>query len=604
MPPEVQNLVYSKYQLHVSTDKFYIQATEVNNKCLVIDRVTADIHEEILASDGQIPPSTSQRIIYGILGIIQLISGPHLIVITDRMRIGQINGQEIFMVKGVSILSYARTNNHLSQCQIALDKEYLSLLELILNSPGFYFSYTYDLSHSMQRLRNTTPDFLNKPLHLRGEQKFIWNEYLLKEFTKQVMIPEYCLPVIYGFVSINPCVLRGRSFTFTLISRRSKERAGRRLFIRGIDNKGHVANFVETEQIVETGSDRASFIQTRGSMPFFWQQWPNLRYKPRPVIIANENHVDAFNKHFEEQILEYGRQIIVNLVDQKGSEGKLEQFYRELVAASGNPNLRYEAFDFHHECSKMRWERLQILIDRLAHEQEEMGVLLTVGDGKVVSEQEGVFRTNCIDCLDRTNVVQSMLATVSLEYILKKIYLLPADGSIREDRGLQQMLRNVWTDNGDRMSLQYAGTGALKTDFTRMGVRTRKGLLQDLRNSLLRYYTNNLYDGTNQDSIDLLLGNYVVSPSEGMTVRSPLETDRGWKYTTFPLVLLVAVAMFFANLVTPSSGEYSTFNVVCLLFWGTMMSLTTATIFYCSNEFVDSPRLVQHQIATVVTVRA
>lgn len=78
------------------------------------------------------------------------------------------------------------------------------------------------------------------------------------------------------------------------------------------------------------------------------------------------------------------------------------------------------------------------------------------------------------------------------------MYLLPATGSIRDDAGLQQMLRHVWTDNGDRMSLQYAGTGALKTDFTRNGVRTHKGLLQDLRNSMLRYYFNNLFDGTNQ----------------------------------------------------------------------------------------------------------
>lgn len=33
----------------------------------------------------------------------------------------------------------------------------------------------------------------------------------------------------------------------------------------------------------------------------------------------------------------------------------------------------------------------------------------------VVCVQQGVFRTNCIDCLDRTNVVQSMLARKCLE---------------------------------------------------------------------------------------------------------------------------------------------------------------------------------------------
>ena len=30
--------------------------------------------------------------------------------------------------------------------------------------------------------------------------------------------------------------------------------------------------------------------------------------------------------------------------------------------------------------------------------------------GEVGKVQGGVFRTNCIDCLDRTNVVQSMIA--------------------------------------------------------------------------------------------------------------------------------------------------------------------------------------------------
>lgn len=37
-----------------------------------------------------------------------------------------------------------------------------------------------------------------------------------------------------------------------------------------------------------------------------------------------------------------------------------------------------------------------------------------IHDSSVVSLQTGIFRTNCIDCLDRTNVVQSLLAKKSL----------------------------------------------------------------------------------------------------------------------------------------------------------------------------------------------
>lgn len=45
------------------------------------------------------------------------------------------------------------------------------------------------------------------------------------------------------------------------MSRRCCFRAGTRLFTRGIDVQGNVANFVEIEQIVEFGGDRSSFVQ-------------------------------------------------------------------------------------------------------------------------------------------------------------------------------------------------------------------------------------------------------------------------------------------------------------------------------------------------------
>lgn len=67
-------------------------------------------------------------------------------------------------------------------------------------------------------------------------------------------------------VSITDCSIKGRSFHYTLMSRRSCHRAGTRYNIRGIDTDGHVANFVETEQIVETGNTRCSYVQVLFSM--------------------------------------------------------------------------------------------------------------------------------------------------------------------------------------------------------------------------------------------------------------------------------------------------------------------------------------------------
>lgn len=36
-------------------------------------------------------------------------------------------------------------------------------------------------------------------------------------------------------------------------------------------------------------------------------------------------------------------------------------------------------------------------------------------EGKMILQQDGTFRTNCIDCLDRTNVVQSLIARRSIQ---------------------------------------------------------------------------------------------------------------------------------------------------------------------------------------------
>ena len=68
----------------------------------------------------------------------------------------------------------------------------------------------------------------------------------------------------------------------------------------------------------------------------------------------------------------------------------------------------------------------------------------------------------------------------------------------KQQLSLNATMRNIWADNADACSVQYAGTGALKTDFTRTGKRTFAGLLQDGVNSMVRYWKNNFMDGKRQ----------------------------------------------------------------------------------------------------------
>lgn len=65
---------------------------------------------------------------------------------------------------------------------------------------------------------------------------------------------------------------------------------------------------------MEYGGDKTSFVQTRGSIPLFWTQSPNLKYKPKPTIDDIKDHLAAANKHIDAQLQLYGRQVLVNLV--------------------------------------------------------------------------------------------------------------------------------------------------------------------------------------------------------------------------------------------------------------------------------------------------
>lgn len=176
---------------------------------------------------------------------------------------------------------------------------------------------------------------------------------------------------------MNPAVINNRAVTFALISRRSQERAGTRYFSRGLDEYGFASNFVETEQIIlcdppksleQHNLIRLSYLQTRGSVPAIWGQIPNTRYTPKLWLNANltdEKVIGPSRAHFDQQIRLYGPQILVNLVNTKGYEYPVGQLYAGIVKELNDPNLTYIHFDFHHECRKMRWNRVQLLVDQL-----------------------------------------------------------------------------------------------------------------------------------------------------------------------------------------------------------------------------------------------
>jgi hypothetical protein len=303
-------------------------------------------------------------------------------------------------------------------------------------------------------------------------------------------------------------------YLLTLVSRRSVNRAGLRYLRRGVDEEGNVANSVETEQILSSSawdekSKVYSFVQYRGSIPLFFSQNP---YSLKPIVQTSgswDQNAAAFRLHFQQLFERYGQIQVASLVEKHGNESKIGgAFEKHANALNGNGGidgrgneLGFEWFDFHAVCRGMRFENVSQLFDILGPKLSTFVWTIQKGD-QIEQKQSGVLRTNCMDCLDRTNVVQSACARNVLEQQLK-------DQDITID--LQKDPRtawfnSVWADNGDAISRQYAGTAALKGDFTRTRKRNITGALNDFGLTLARYYNNIVNDYFTQNVIDYILG--------------------------------------------------------------------------------------------------
>lgn len=71
------------------------------------------------------------------------------------------------------------------------------MIRLVLDTPYLYFSYSYDVTHSLQRLHSMSPEFMQMSLLERADSRFVWNGFLLKDFQKPDL-RRFALPLIMG----------------------------------------------------------------------------------------------------------------------------------------------------------------------------------------------------------------------------------------------------------------------------------------------------------------------------------------------------------------------------------------------------------------------
>uniref|UniRef100_A0A8R1XZ05 SAC domain-containing protein n=1 Tax=Onchocerca volvulus TaxID=6282 RepID=A0A8R1XZ05_ONCVO len=374
----------------------------------------------------------------------------------------------------------------------------------LFNGGDFYICFKRDIT------LNTQSNFSTR----RTNKWFFWNYALLSDLFNDDGFPhpgteEWIIPICQGFVAERKVSVEAETkLKVTLISRRSINCAGVRYLKRGIDESGDVANFVETEVVLTIFGHCLSFVQIRGSVPVFWAQ-QGYRYRP-PLVISRTftDSYPAFNKHVTRMTETYGTPLtIINLVEQRGREMQLAVSFLQHILHMNSPDVAYFTYDFHFRCRGLRFHKVAELISALSEQISTIGFCWVDKSGEIVRRQQGVIRTNCVDCLDRTNVVQCAISQALCLVQTQKLGIVGPQTDAPVE--LIQALQTVWADNGDAISRQYAGTDALKGDVTRSGQRNLVGMVKDGYNSASRYYLSHMRDAQRQRAVDALLGKFV-----------------------------------------------------------------------------------------------
>ncbi|KAJ2815981.1 hypothetical protein FBU31_006739, partial [Coemansia sp. 'formosensis'] len=131
-----------------------------------------------------------------------------------------------------------------------MEDRVLEEISRLFGDTGMLFSYSYDLTRSMQGKNSQAPASSGGLLALGADVDY-WFNYHLQQSLMECGNAEWAVPMIQGSIHMAICEVPGGStFQVCVLSRRNRQRIGMRYERRGANEQGYVANFVETEQIL------------------------------------------------------------------------------------------------------------------------------------------------------------------------------------------------------------------------------------------------------------------------------------------------------------------------------------------------------------------
>ncbi|KAF9764715.1 Inositol-1,4,5-trisphosphate 5-phosphatase 1 [Nosema granulosis] len=387
-----------------------------------------------------------------VLGVIEIDDNSYLGIVKKSESLGLYEGNEVFKIKKVDFIPLV----------VCPQSDHTIYVKQLIQSYDFYVC---------------------KSMFMK--ERFIWNMHMIDRLKyggeEWKCIPKDTIDSDCGlvymfcgfFVSKSFKVFEG-FYNIKLLSLVCTRKMGTRLLSRGLDKDGNVSFFVKTHCSIRRNNKVVfDFNILRGSVPLFWGQ-KTQGINGRLYFFGEEDDLnEAFDKHFESLEEEFGNIHVVTLLGHRKDEKVLSSTYINMLKEK---NIPYTDFDFNSHTND--FDNLKVLF---SYKLEE-------------AKKDVVYRVNCVDCLDRTNLAQYLICKYNVEKTLKKNYTV------------EKILQECWTENGHSLSNLYTGSDVMKSELSLKQKRSLFGLVDDFLISATRLINNRFTDKQKNKIINILLG--------------------------------------------------------------------------------------------------
>jgi hypothetical protein len=218
-----------KFSLYETATRYYIVGADVMDKrfrILKIDR-TADAGSLNIAEDEIVytKKEMSQLLnaiddgnkstggmklrcsTWGLLGFIRFTGAYYMLLITKRSQVAMIGGHFVYSIDGTELvpLTTGSSSRFKPDLKNSEEARFLGILNNLDLTRSFYFSYSYDITRTLQHNiiteRQAVANGVSYPHPQNCNSMFVWNSYLLQPANAVLKNTyDWCLPIIHGYM--------------------------------------------------------------------------------------------------------------------------------------------------------------------------------------------------------------------------------------------------------------------------------------------------------------------------------------------------------------------------------------------------------------------